>query len=91
MKKSRPENDRQSAELADGWSSDGLGKAQLSGGSGDRARLIGPGFPGTPPLEQGCQVGSPGIPVCIDWYCLLMEHGVEKDLKSGPDSEDRVQ
>lgn len=33
MRNTRPENSRQSAEFADGWSRDGLRKAQLSGGS----------------------------------------------------------
>ena len=83
MKKARPENSRQSAEFDGGWSHDGLRKAQLSGGSGARVSLTGPGFSETTPLEQVCKVGSPRIPEFIDWYWLLIEHGVEnQDLRS---------
>lgn len=82
VKKSRPENHRQSADLADGGSRDGLRWALLSGGSGARVGLIGPGFFGTTPLGQERQVGSPRIPAHIYWYWLLKGHGVEKDLGS---------
>lgn len=82
MKKSRPESYKQSADFADGQSSDGLGKALLSGGSGATVTLMDPGFSGTTPLQQGWQRGSSGNPMFIDWHWLLTTLGVEKDLES---------